>query len=93
MDTDTQYDLIIGMDIMQVIGLDLHNLSKTIVWNHHRVPFKPHDYLDDARLHDLLAKAMQDDSFDSINDFFPVTETPHWEDISQRQFRVRCMNW
>jgi hypothetical protein len=35
MDTDTQYDLIIGMDIMQVIGLDLHNLSKMIVWNDH----------------------------------------------------------
>jgi hypothetical protein len=31
MDTDTQYDLIIGMDVMQAIGLDLHNLSKTIV--------------------------------------------------------------
>jgi hypothetical protein len=28
-----QYDLIIGMDVMQVIGLYLHNLSKTIVWN------------------------------------------------------------
>jgi Retroviral aspartyl protease len=46
MDTDTQYDLIIGMDIMQAIGLDLHNLSKTIVWNDHRVPLS----LDDARL-------------------------------------------
>jgi hypothetical protein len=46
------------------------------VWNDHRVPFKPHDYFDDARLHDLLAKAMQDDSFDSIDDFFPVKETP-----------------
>jgi hypothetical protein len=48
MDTDTQYDLIIGMDMMQVIRLDLHNLSKMIVWNDHRVPFKPHDYFDDA---------------------------------------------
>jgi hypothetical protein len=64
------------MDVMQVIRLDLHNLSKTIVWNDHRVPFKPHDYFDDARLHDLLANTMHDDSFDSINDFFPATETP-----------------
>jgi uncharacterized Zn-finger protein len=46
-----------------------------IVWNDHRVPFKPHDYFDDARLH-LLANAMHDDSFDSIDDFFPATETP-----------------
>jgi hypothetical protein len=76
MDTDTQYDLIIGMDIMQVIGLDLHISSKTIVLNDHRVPFKPHDYFDDAQLHDLLANVMHDDSFDSIDDFFPAMETP-----------------
>jgi hypothetical protein len=48
MDTYTQYDLILGMGVMQAIGLDLHNSSKTIVWNDHRVPFKPHDYFDDA---------------------------------------------
>jgi hypothetical protein len=48
MGTDTQYDLIIGMDVMQVIRLDLHNSSKTIVWNDHRVPFKPYDNFDDA---------------------------------------------
>jgi hypothetical protein len=39
MKMDAQYDLIIGMDVMQVIGLDLHNLSKTIVWNGNHVPF------------------------------------------------------
>jgi hypothetical protein len=69
--------LLLGvMDVMQVIGLDLHNSSKTIVWNDHQVPFKPHDYFNDARLHDLLANAMQCGGFDSINDFFPATETP-----------------
>jgi hypothetical protein len=76
MDTDTQYDLIIGKDVMQVIGLDLHNLSKTIAWNDHRVPSKPHDYFDDAQLHDLLANAMHGSNFNSINEFFPGTETP-----------------
>jgi hypothetical protein len=76
MDTDTQYDLIIGMDVMQVIGLDLHNSTKTIVWNNHRVPFKPHDYFDDAQLHDLLAKYMQDNSFDAIDDFVTAKKTP-----------------
>jgi hypothetical protein len=45
MNMDAQYDLIIGMDVLQVIGLDLHNLSKTIVWNGNHVPFKSHDYL------------------------------------------------
>jgi hypothetical protein len=49
MPMDTQYDLIIGMDVMQVIGLDLVNSSKTIVWNGNYVLFKSHDYFDDAR--------------------------------------------
>jgi hypothetical protein len=55
---DAQYDLIIGMDVMQVIGLDLHNSSKTIVWNSIHVPFKSHDYFDDAQLHESLAGGM-----------------------------------
>jgi hypothetical protein len=38
---DTQYNLIIGMDVMQVIGPDLHNLSKTIVWKSNRVLLNP----------------------------------------------------
>jgi hypothetical protein len=92
MDTDTQYDLIIGMDVMQVIGLDLHNSSKTIVWNDHRVPFKPHDYFNDARLHDLLAIAMQGDSLDSIDDFFPATEIPSIGGYKSRQFGVLYTN-
>jgi hypothetical protein len=48
MKMDAQYDLIIGMDVMQVIGLDLLNSFKTIVWNGNQVPFKSHDYFDDA---------------------------------------------
>jgi hypothetical protein len=62
MDMEAQYDLIIGMDVMQVIGLDLHNSSKTIAWNDKHVPFKSHDYFDDAPLHESLA-------FDAIDDF------------------------
>jgi hypothetical protein len=77
---------------MQAVGLDLHNSSKTTVWNDHRVPFKPHDYFDDARLHDLLANAMQDNSFNSIDDFIPTTETPLLEAISQKQFTDHCTN-
>jgi hypothetical protein len=55
MDMDAQYDLIIGMDVMQVIGLDLHNSSKTIVWNDKHVPFKSHYYFDDAQMHESLS--------------------------------------
>jgi hypothetical protein len=72
MNMDTQYNLIIGMDVMHVIGLDLHNSSQTIVWNGNHVPFKSHDYFDDAQLHESLAEAMEECPFDSINDFFPM---------------------
>jgi hypothetical protein len=57
---------------MQVIGLDLINSSKTIVWNGNQVPFKSYDYFDDAQLHESLAEAMEECPFDSINDFFPM---------------------
>jgi hypothetical protein len=43
-DMETQYDMIIGMDIMQDIGLNLLNLSKTTIWNRHHLPFKTKDY-------------------------------------------------
>jgi hypothetical protein len=61
---------------MQVIGPDLHNLSKTIVWNIKHVPFKSHDYFDDAQMHESLANAMGECPFNSINDFFPM-EIPY----------------
>jgi hypothetical protein len=70
MDMETQYDLIIVINVMQIIGLDLYNTSKTIVWNDKHVPFKSCDYFDDAQLHESLANAMDECPFDSINDFF-----------------------
>jgi hypothetical protein len=75
MPMEAQYDLIIGMDVMQIIGLDLHNSSKTIVWNGSHVPFKSYDYFDGARLHDSIAEAMDECLLDSIGDSFPM-ETP-----------------
>jgi hypothetical protein len=72
MPMDTQYDLIIGMDVMQVIGLDIINSSKTIAWNGNYIPFKSYDYFDDARLHESIAEAMDECPFDSIDDFFPL---------------------
>jgi hypothetical protein len=41
---ESSYDLIICMDLMQTLGIDIHNSSKTAVWDHVQVPFKPHDY-------------------------------------------------
>jgi hypothetical protein len=75
MPVDAQYDLIIGMDVMQVIGLVLINSSKTIVWNGNHVPFKSYDYFDDARLHESIASAMDECPFDAIDDFY------HWKSL------------
>jgi hypothetical protein len=72
MSMDAHYDLIIGMDVMQIIGLDLHNSSKTIVWNSNHVPFKSPDCFDDAQLHESLAGAVDECPFDSIDDLFPM---------------------
>jgi hypothetical protein len=78
------------MDVIQVIGLDLHNLSKTIVWNGNHVPFKSHDYFNDAQLHESLAEAMDECPFDSINDFFLWKSL--FKGISHKLFKVPCMN-
>jgi hypothetical protein len=29
---ESSYDFIIGMDLMQTLGIDIHNSSKTVVW-------------------------------------------------------------
>jgi hypothetical protein len=41
---ESTYDLIIGMDLMQTLGIDIHNSSKTVVGDQLWVQFKPHDY-------------------------------------------------
>jgi hypothetical protein len=40
---ESTYDLIIGMDLMQTLGIDIHNSSKMVVWDQLRILFKPHD--------------------------------------------------
>ena len=40
----SQYDLILGMDLMQLLGIDIHTSTKTVIWDGLRVPFKPRDY-------------------------------------------------
>jgi Reverse transcriptase (RNA-dependent DNA polymerase) len=55
---ESQYDLIIGMDVMQILGIDIHNSTKTIVWDTLRVPFKPEDYFKGAFPHSLIDAMM-----------------------------------
>jgi hypothetical protein len=63
---ESSYDIIISMDLMQTLGIDIHNSSKTVVWGQLRVPVKPHDYFSS----NLFQTALQDQmvsSFDEHN--------------------------
>ena len=41
------YDAIIGMDLMQILGIIVDCATKTIFWNGNCVPFRPSDYFED----------------------------------------------
>jgi hypothetical protein len=41
---ESSCDLIISMDLMQTLEIDIHNLSKMVVWDQLCVPFKLPDY-------------------------------------------------
>ena len=44
---ESTYDVIIGMDLMQTLGIIVDCATKTIFWNGNRVPFRPADYFED----------------------------------------------
>jgi hypothetical protein len=46
------------MDLMQTLGIDIHNSSKTIVWGNLQVPFKPHDYFSSNLFQTVLQDQM-----------------------------------
>jgi len=43
-----QYDLIIGMDLLQVLGIQIDCATKTVTWQDMRIPFRPSNYFDIA---------------------------------------------
>jgi hypothetical protein len=53
---ESSYDLIIGMDLMQTLGIDIHSSSKMVMWDQLQVPFKPQDYFSS----NLFQTALQD---------------------------------
>jgi hypothetical protein len=57
-DIESSYDFIINMDLMQTLGIDIHNLSKMIVWGDLQVPFKPHDYFSSNLFQTVLQDQM-----------------------------------
>jgi len=41
---DSNYDLIIGMDLLQALGIDVMSSSKRVMWGDLTIPFRPSDY-------------------------------------------------
>jgi hypothetical protein len=42
------YDVILGMDLMQVLGIDIRCSTKTVAWNDLVILFRPSNYFDSA---------------------------------------------
>jgi hypothetical protein len=61
---ESSYDIIISMDLMQTLGTDIHNSSKTVLWGQLQVPFKPHDYFSS----NLFQTALQDQMVSSFDE-------------------------
>lgn len=59
---DASYDIILGMDLMQVLGIDVRCSTKTVTWNDLVVPFRPSNYFDSEAT--TLAFTAEDDPLD-----------------------------
>jgi hypothetical protein len=55
---ESSYDMILGMDFLQALGIDIHNSSKTIVWNGVSIPFKSPDYFYQQTSIDAMLEVM-----------------------------------
>jgi hypothetical protein len=62
--SESFYDHIISMDLMQTLGVDIHNSPKMVVWDQLRVPFKPHNYFSS----NLFQTTLQDQMVSSFNE-------------------------
>ena len=65
---NSAYDVILGMDVLQVLGIDISCTTKTIVWDEERIPFHPKDYFSEEHLMEALSAEMQTDPLDSLDD-------------------------
>ena len=45
---ESNYDIILGMDVMQVLGIDINCSTKTVTWNQNMIPFRPANYFERA---------------------------------------------
>ena len=57
---ESAYDIIVGMDTMQALGIDIKCSTKSITWNGITVPFRPSNYFTDT----TFAFVTEDDPLD-----------------------------
>jgi transposase InsO family protein len=62
---DSNYDIILGMDFMQAVGIDVHCTTQRISWNGNTIPFRPKDYFSNPGIYDSMVSIMEDDPLDN----------------------------
>ena len=50
--TNSPYDVILGLDVLKPLGIDISCSTETLTWNNIRIPWKPKSYLDNASITD-----------------------------------------
>jgi hypothetical protein len=82
---ESSYDFILGMDLIQTLRIDIHNLSKTIVWGNLQVPFTPHDYFSS----NLFQTVLQDHMVSLFDEHNAMKSCL---DINPKLLKVCCTN-
>jgi len=62
---ESSYDVIIGMDLLQALGIDVLNSTKTIQWGEHSIPFKPANYFSQSFSAESFYCQAEDDLFEA----------------------------
>ena len=58
---DSTYDIIMGMDLLQLLHIDVKSSTKTVEWGGLVIPFRPRHYLTTPLMHDSLTAFMEDE--------------------------------
>ena len=64
--TNSPYDVILGLDVLKPLGIDISCSTETLTWNNTRIPWKPKSYLDNASITDAQ---LAETSFCALPDF------------------------
>ena len=64
--TNSPYNVILGLDVLKPLGIDISCSTETLTWNNTRIPWKPKSYLDDASITDAQ---LAETSFCALPDF------------------------